>query len=163
LQGTAATRYIILAALMLASVGFAFAIDISEVGNWAVNVDANDLISGAGSDLTSTYESSADQGLIAITGTTGDSDNWRVDVRRSDTSWHGDLTLFVKRTGDGTGSGSISDGTAYQAVTTTDTALFSGSGDRSNIPVQLKISGASVAIPPSAYATSIIYTVVDTQ
>lgn len=138
-------------------------IDLAEVGNWSRTVDANDLLAGAGTNLISTYESNSDQGLLTISGTTGDADNWRVDVRKSDISWNNNLTLSVKRTGSGSGTGSISGGGAYQAVGDTDSALFSGSGDRINIPMQLQLSGISVSIPPGTYSASIIYTVVDTE
>ncbi|MHB0911938.1 MAG: hypothetical protein ACYC2Y_00650 [Armatimonadota bacterium] len=148
-------------AVFLISAGGAIAIDISEAGSWTRTVDANDLTAGAGSNLTAIYASNADQGVIGIANTTGNGDNWRVDVRRADTNWNGDLVIAVKRTADGTGGGTISGGTAYQSVGTTDATLFSGSGDRSNILIQLQISGASVSVPPSTYSTSIIYTVVD--
>ena len=152
---------IMLMAFFLLAPG-ARAIDILEVGVWSRTVDANDLILGAGSNLKSTYESNSDQGLIAISNTSGDSDNWRVDVRRSDVSWNENLVLSVKRTGNGTGAGSISGGSDYQAVSAGDSEFFSGSGNRSDIPVQLQVSGMSVTIAPATYSTSIVYTVVDT-
>ena len=138
------------------------AIDITVAGPWSLTIDADDLIGGAGSELNSTYESTANQTLIAISNTAGNDDNWRVDVRRADTTWHNDFTLSVKRTGDGSGGGSVSGGSAYQAVGTTDSAFFSGSGDRSDVPIQLKLSGVSLQIPPDTYLTAITYRVVDT-
>lgn len=141
--------------------GIASAIDISVTGNLTRTIDTSDLQSGAGSNLISIYESVSDHGLMTLSNTTGNADNWRVDVRRSDTTWNGNLVLFVKRTGDGSGGGSISGGSGYQQITALDSQFFSGSGDRTNIPIQLKLSGVSITIPPNTFSTTVIYTVVD--
>ncbi len=142
----------------------AFAVlSIATTGSWSLTVDATDLVAGAGTDLVSTQTSSSTQGSIDITGTTGSTDNWRVDVKRVDTTWDSDFTIYVRRTGDGTGTGTISGGTTFQAVTTTDATFFSGAGDRSGIDVEFKIEGFSVStIPVDIYDTSITYTIVDT-
>jgi len=145
------------------SVSGAGAIDIAVTGPWSLTIDEDDLIAGAGSDLISTYESNTDQVSIVISNTTGNDDNWRVDVRRTDTTWHSDFVLSIKRTGDGTGGGSITDGTTYQQVGTTNSEMFSGAGDRSNIPIQLQLGGVSLQVAPDTYSTTITYTVVDTQ
>lgn len=137
------------------------AISISSTGNWSETIDALDLQAGAGSDLIDTYESAADQVSIDISGTTGPTDDWRVDVKKVDTTWHSSFHLYVKRTSDGTGSGSISGGTIYQEVTGTDQSFFSGSGDRSAAYIQLKLSGVSIQIPLETYTTTVYYTVVD--
>jgi len=137
------------------------AIEITATGPWSLTIDADDLVAGAGSDLVSTYESNADQAVIVISNTTGNEDNWRVDVKRSDTTWHNDFVLSVRRTGDGTGGGAITGGSGYQAVGTADSAFFSGAGDRSNIPIQLQLSGVSLQVAPNTYSTTITYTVVD--
>ena len=137
------------------------AISISLVGVWSETVDESDLAGGAGSDLISTYESASNQVSIDITGTTGDSDAWRIDVKKTDTSWHSDLHLSLRRTSDGSGSGSITGGTSYQEATDTFTEFFSGSGDRTGINVQLKITGVSVNVPTDTYSTTVYYTVVD--
>lgn len=134
------------------------AISISSTGNWSETIDALDLQAGAGSDLIDTYESTADQVSIDIIDPIN---NWRVGVKKVDTTWHSSFHLYVKRTSDGTGSGSISGGTIYQEVSGTDQSFFSGSDDRSGIQIQSKLSGISVQIPPDIYTTTIYYTVVD--
>lgn len=139
----------------------ALAIDIDVIGGWSRTITAADLQAGAGSDLISTYESAADQASATIFNTAGNTDAWRVDVRRSDTNWHPNFVLSVRRTGDGTGGGVVSGGTVYQAITTTDAEFFSGTGDRSNIPIQFKLEGMSIQVPPSNYSTTVVYTVVD--
>jgi hypothetical protein len=136
------------------------AIDIVVTGSWVLSIDASDLQAGAGSDLVDTYESAADAVSISISGTTGASDNWRVDVKKVDTDWDSSFYLYVKRTSGGTG-GSVSGGTDYQEITDVDQSFFDGSDDVSGIGIQLKLSGVSVQIPPDTYSTTVYYTVVD--
>jgi len=137
-------------------------IDLSLFGSWAETVDAADLESGAGSDLNGTYESQVEEVELTIFNTGGDSDNWRLDVRRTDTEWPPSLTLWIKRTSDGTGNGTISAGITYQEVTATDASLCIGSGDRDGINIQLRLTGMSVTCPPENYLSTVVYTVVDT-
>lgn len=134
---------------------------IAVTGSWGETIDASDLISGAGSDLKSDYESAAAAVSVSISGTTGASDTWRIDVKKADANWHGDFILYVKRTSDGTG-GSVSGGASYQQVTDIYNSFFNGSDNVSGINVQLKLSGVSIQIPPDTYTTTVYYTVVDT-
>jgi hypothetical protein len=138
------------------------AIDLSATGGWNGTVNEADLISGAGSNLVDTYESTTEATNITISNCTDDSDNWRVDVRRVDEGgWHGDFALYVKRTSEGTGNGSISGELSYIAITSTDIPFFSGAGDRSNVNIQYQLSGMSVSVSPDHYNTTVIFTVVD--
>jgi len=136
----------------------AASISITVTGSWSETIDASDLVAGAGSDLISTCQSAADAVSIDTTETSG---NWGLDVKKVDTNWHSNLHLYVKRTSDGTGPGSISDGDSYQEITDTDLSFFSGNGDRSNVNVQLQLTGVSVQVPPDTYTTTIYYTVTD--
>jgi len=134
------------------------AINITVTGSWNLNITGDDLISGAGSDLKSSYESDKNAITIDITNT---EKNWRVDVCKSDTNWPSNFHLYVKRTSNGSGPGNISGGTTYQEVIDTDKYFFSGEEKRRRINVQLKLSGVSIAIPPDTYITTIIYTVTE--
>ncbi len=136
--------------------------DITVTGNWIETIDASDLIAGAGTDLMDFCESAMDQTLITISNTGGDSDTWRVDVKMTTANWHGDLSCEVKRTGPGTGSGSISGGMGYVDVGTSDVSFFSGAGDRMDVPLRCKCKGWSTQIPPDTYSATFIFTVVDT-
>ncbi len=62
--------FIFLIALFLLFPGVSLAIDISATGGWSEIIDANDLVSGAGSDLKSSYESEAGATLLTISGCT---------------------------------------------------------------------------------------------
>ena len=135
-------------------------ISITVTGAWFETIDKNDLISGAGSDLKGTYTSVSGQVSIDISGTTGPTDAWRVDVRKQDDNWNNNLHPHVRRTSDGSG-GSMSGGASYQSVTDINTSFFSGFGNVTGIKVQLRLTGVSIQIPPSSYSTVLYYTVVD--
>ncbi len=131
-------------------------------GGWFETIDYWDLLARAGSNLESEYESESDTESIDISGTTGSDDNWRVDVKKIDSNWDNNLVLSVERMSNGTGQGSIYGGAAYLQLTDTYQTFFSGSGDRSGIYIQCKISGLSVGnIYLDNYFTTIYYTVVD--
>lgn len=131
--------------------------DVSSVGNWTEIIDANDLIAGAGSNVTSQYESVTGSTTLDIVNTTGGS--WRIAARRSDGTWHGNFTLSVRRTSDGNGSGSILGGASYVQISTLDTDIFTGTGDRTSIAVQFKLTGMSKDISPNTYSSGIIFTI----
>jgi hypothetical protein len=138
----------------------AFAGDIVATGGWNRTIDSSDLLSGAGSNLTSTYESAANATSLDITTNT----DYRVDVRRTDGTWSGDFTLSVQRTSDGTPghpSSTISGGAAYQAVTTSDAEFFTGHRDRTGVEVQYRLEGMSVDIAPDTYSSTVTFTIVD--
>jgi hypothetical protein len=137
-------------------------ISITVTGNWFETIDKNDLLSGAGSYLQSTYTSASGQVSIDIIATKGINDAWRIDIRKLDNNWNDNLHPYVMRTSDGKG-GSVIGGTSYQEVTDINTPFFSGSGKVKGINVQLRLSGASIQIPSSSYSTVLYYTVVDIQ
>ena len=130
-------------------------LDISASGGWTMTVNASDLTSGAGSNIKD-KESGSGATLLTISGT---GFVWKVNVSRSDTSWNGNLTLYLKRTSDGTGSGFVAGGTSYIPIGTTSSQFFTGSGSKSNIAVQYKL-GSSVSVPPGNYSTTVTFTVV---
>jgi hypothetical protein len=160
---TVTSRFIILFLIILGIVaagsGIYAAVGIKLTGVWFETIDASDLQAGAGSNLIDTYESLSDQTSIEIIGAAGK--NWRVDVKKTDTNWHSNFELSVRRTSDGTGPGTISGGTSYQEVTDTDKTFFDGSESRIDIYEQLKLSGVSVQVPWDTYVTTIYYTVVE--
>jgi len=145
--------------LLLCCGGVCWAISITATGSWSRTISASDLTAGAGSDLISTYESASDAISIDIIASL----KYRVDVSKVDGNWHSNLQLFVKRTTSGTGGSgsSVSGGTSYQQVTGIATSFFSGQRNRSNVKIQLKLTGASIQVPPAVYTTTVYYTVTD--
>lgn len=135
------------------------AISITAAGGWTQTIDAVNLTAGAGSDLNSTYTSLNNATIIDIGG--AGNNNWRVDVRKTDATWDGNFHIFVRRTGDGSGPGpgTISGGTSFMEVTAIDTQFFSGSRNRSNVPVAYQLQGVSLNIGPNTYNTSVTFTV----
>lgn len=136
-------------------------------GGWSETIDASDLKQGPGSQLRGKYQSiaSACQIFVWVWGFwnyPGKPNTWRVDVRKLDVTWHTSFSLYVRRTSDGVGTGSISGGTNYQKVTNTDQSFFTGSNNRYRINVQCKLTGVSLSIPPGEYTTTLVFTVVDT-
>jgi len=121
------------------------------------------LSGGAGTNLATPVSGPASDCLINIAGCSSNADNWRVDVKRNAGTMPAGISISVKRTGDGTGGGSISGGGAFQSVGTTDASFFSGAGNRTDVPVQVQLDGLSVTIPTSAgYTAALTFTVVDT-
>jgi hypothetical protein len=155
-------RLFFLAVLVLLFLTEAEGIDISATGGWSETVNETDLISGAGSNLVDTYESNTNASTITISNCIDDQDEWKLNVKRDDTGgWPISLILYVKRTSDGNGQGSVSGGLSYIEITTTDNQFFSGAGDRAGINLQYKLSGMSVGVTPANYNTTITFTVVD--
>ena len=133
---------------------------IIVTGFWSLALDNTDLQAGAGSDFVNTYESAVDQVSLEISGKKVK--GWQVDVRMTaGSSWHSSLALAVRRTSAGQGGGSVSGGTSYQTITTTDRNFLSGDKKLSGIDLQYRLSGMSVTIPAGTYTTTVTYTVTD--
>src|SRR5688572_16101177 len=96
--------------LVLSCVGVASAADLSSTGDWTENVNASQLVAGAGSGFPNSFQSVSGTTVLSIANATG---NWRVKARRSSGPWNGNLILWVKRTSDGSGSGTIAGGETF--------------------------------------------------
>jgi hypothetical protein len=130
-------------------------VNISASGGWNFTIGVSDLAAGPGSDIAD--KDSAPNATFLTVSATGF--NWRVDVHRSDTSWNGNLSLYVRRTSDGTGSGIVFGGGSFIPVGLVNSLFFSGSGSRSNMGVQYRLK-SSVKVPPGSYGTTVIYTII---
>lgn len=131
---------------------------------WAVPITT---ITEAGSNYNGTYQSAANQVLLAasvplLLGT------GKISVHyQPNPTWNNALILSAKRTGNGTTVCvlcTITGGTSYITLTQTDIELFRISavlalGAYSNIPIQLQLSGVSVTIPATAYQSRIVFTI----
>lgn len=131
--------------------------DVSSMGNWTELINSSDLTAGAGSNLASQYESISGSTTIDIVNTAGSS--WRIFARRSGGTWHDSFSLSLRRTSDGSGSGAILGGASHVQLSTLDTEIFTGTGDRNGIAVQFKLTGMSTDIAPNIYSSGIIFTV----
>ncbi len=160
-MSAAALRVTVALALAGLVCGPARAMDIALTGGWSVAIGPADLASGAGSDLRGHVDSTATEVLLDISLTTGNADAWRVDVRRIDSLWDAGLHLWVRRAGEGSGTGTILDGLGWVEIGVTNTPFFEGSGDRDDVPVQLRLTGLALGVSPEAYLASLQYTIVD--
>jgi hypothetical protein len=149
-------KLLLLAGVLLAG-STAWTADLTATGGWSRRITAGDLTAGAGSDLASQQESDAGATTLAIASTGGAA--WQIKVRHSPSTWHSNFTLWVKRTSDGTGAGSITGGSGYIEVTQVDTVLFSGTKDRSSISLQYKLTGLSKNVSPNSYLSSVVFSV----
>ncbi|MFN4084567.1 MAG: hypothetical protein ACK4LB_01420 [Spirosomataceae bacterium] len=133
--------------------------------NWTTTVPSSEIRDAGINYSTPIFESSSNQVVFSITG--GTLVNYNVQVSRVDSDWSNQLTIFVRRTGTGTGGtlGTINGGTNYQQVSTLPQNFINGSlglsGTRSNVPVQFRVEGISVLLPSKTYATSIVFTLTD--
>lgn len=133
-------------------------------GKWTITLKVADLVSSAGgSDFAGVLESAVNEISVTISKTTDPiASPWRLDISRVDTTWDPSLVLYARRTGDGTGDGTINGGTVYQEITNTDQIFFDGTGDRSSIDIQLKLSGVSANnLMVTTYAATVYYTVTE--
>ena len=158
------TKYLYIVVLALCSNYFK-AQTLTVTGTaWAVPITT---ITEAGNNYTGTYQSAANQILLAasvplLLG------NGKVSVHyQPNPTWNNALVLSAKRTGNGTTVCvlcSITGGTSYITLTQTDIELFRISAvlalaSYSNIPVQLELSGVSVTIPATSYQSSVVFTI----
>lgn len=143
---------------LLSLLSFAYAIRIRVTGQWSEIIDVNDLAGPPGSDLVPYLESAPNQALVDITNTNR---FWDVSVYRVDSLWPAAFRLYVRRTGNGTGPRGISGGLNYLEITDIEQIFFSGQRWRRSIPLQFRLEGLSVQIPPQVYSTTIIYTVTE--
>ena len=143
---------------LLSLMSLAYAIRIRVTGQWSEIIDVNDLAGPPGSDLIPYQESAPNQVLIDITNTNR---FWDVSVYKVDSLWPATFRLYVRRTGNGQGLGEISGGLNYLEITDIEQIFFSGRRQRRRIPLQFRLEGLSVQIPPQVYTTTIIYTVTE--
>jgi hypothetical protein len=134
------------------------AINVTVTGDWTLVIDENDLQDGPGSDLNPQYPSATDQISVDITQT---GKNWTVYIQGSITNWYSGLSVYVRRTSDGSGNGWISGGTNWMQVTLGSQQFFQGNKRRLGIHVQCGLTGMSVQVPPDTYSGTITYTVVE--
>ena len=133
---------------------------VTVTGSWALNISVADLLGGPGSPLNNSYESLVDQIIIDIDGKKVN--GWILYVRRSDITWNSDFRLNIKRTSNGSaGGGTVTGGTTYQEITTTDAEFFQGDKKLKGIENQLQLQLLSGVVDSDTYQTTVIYTVTD--
>ena len=98
--------------------------------------------------------------LLHIINDGGRSEPWKIEVRFQGTPLPGGSVLSVRRTGPGQGFGWIDGGLAFVPLGERPVTLCSGSGDRMQIPLQMKFSGINPSTPSGELRSGILFTVV---
>jgi hypothetical protein len=125
-------------------------------------------ITEAGNNYTSTITSAANQSRITVSVGLALLTTWEVFVHKEDVTWNSNLTVWIRKTGDGTGIltpvlGTISPNgtTSFMQLAVSNQSIFSGFSNRFDVPIQYEIRGVSVLIPVSTYSCTIVFTVID--
>jgi len=85
--------------------------------------------------------------------------SYRISVRRADTNWDNRLSFYVRRTGNGSGRGSIFGGTDFLLLDNFDRTFFEGFFTRSSIPIQYEFRNLSVLVPADGHTSAVVYTI----
>ncbi len=132
--------------------------------NWSPTILS---ITEAGSNYPGTYESQSNQILLNATVPLLLASGKITMHYEPNSTWNTNLILQARRTGTGTTTCvlcSISGGTSYTTIPSTDVELFqiqavASLASYSNIPIQLQLSGISVTIPATSYNSRIVFTI----
>lgn len=90
-------------------------------------------------------------------------EQWGIEVKIQGSPLPEGVKLWVRRSGSGHGAGWIRNGLGYIPVGESPVLLFSGTGDRMQVPLQLQIAGITPRTPGATIRTSLIFTVVRTR
>ena len=133
---------------------------------WNVSVPS---ITQAGSDYSTNITSNINQSTISLLfGALALLTNWRVTVRKQDVTWNNNLTLWTRKTGNGTGilspivsTISPSGTTSFVQLSNVEQEVFRGFSTRFDVPFQYELRGLSVLIPVNNYSTTIVFTLLE--
>lgn len=117
------------------------------------NFDAE--IPEAGNDISSIYTTSS--ALINLTVRSGG--NYRITVRKEDTNWDNQLSFYLRRTGNGSGRGTILGGTNFIELDNFSQTFFEGTFTRTSVPIQYEFRNLSVLVPATGHTSAVIYTI----
>lgn len=135
--------------------------EVRVMGLCAGTVGPKGLLASWRTKDTASYRSARDQVLMTVCNTASPQSAWRIDIKRDDLNWPKGVKLRVRRTGEGMGGGLIAGGRSYREIGPSYRTLCTGTGDRTNIPLQFELTGVSLEIPVGTHATTITYTVIE--
>ena len=90
-------------------------------------------------------------------------EQWGIEVKIQGLPLPEGVKLWVRRSGSGHGAGWIRNGLGFIPLGESPVLLFSGIGDRMQVPLQLKIAGITPRTPGATIRTSLVFTVVRTR
>ncbi len=138
---------------------------VTPAAGWSIGAFGAAQIAGGlpGNDFTSPQTTAATFVDIDLTQLTRNV-NWRVWVRKADTTWNANLHLWIVRTADGSdngGGGSIGGGATFQEITNVETVFYYGvqgtTRRRTNVKAQLRLDGPVAAAGARAFSTTVNY------
>jgi hypothetical protein len=133
-------------------------------GGWNFIVGKDNIPGGPGGNVTGDYESPVDAETLTVGACTSAADAWRIDIKKTDALWDSDLVISARIRNPGTGDGTLTSFGTYQVLTDTSMPFLSGTGNRTGIAIQLKVSGISISrIQAGRYLADLVYTVTDTE
>ena len=153
-------RVVLLLGALVSAIGVEAA-EVRVLGLCAGTVGPKGLLASWRTQKPTTYRSARDQVLLTVCNTANPESAWRIDIRRDDLDWPKGVKLRVRRTGDGMGDGLVAGGRGYTPVGASYRTLCTGTGDRTNIPLQFEFIGVRWGIPVGTHATTVTYTIVE--
>jgi hypothetical protein len=151
--------FIIISLLNLNSFGQSLSVN----QGWSVVIPSSRVTEAGRNYATTNVLSATNQSLIDVFSSANSVAT--ISVQKTDVVWTSGLSLYLRRTGSGTGSTnySVTNGTSSLLITNTPQYFFEvrpGSGTQVlDIPIQYEIRGLSVLIPVRAYTTTLLFTV----
>lgn len=149
--------------LLLLIIPSTFAQSLTVSPGWSATIPASTITEAGLNFTTTTVTSAASQSLMDVNA--GKNLIYIIYVQKTDISWDSNLAIWLRRSGNGSGSNgsTIRNGSTFQQITNSPTYFFDltmGVGKNyTNIPIQYQISGLSVLIPAKNYTTTLLFTI----
>lgn len=138
--------------------GAAEGLDVIVSGGWRFPLRTS-FWSSPDPSVQSTPGSAA----ISVVNAGNTREQWGIEVRIQGSPLPEGVKLWVRRSGSGHGAGWIRSGLGFIPVGESPVLLFSGIGDRMQVPLQLKVGGITPRTPGGMIQTSLVFTVVKTR
>ncbi|MGB0178384.1 MAG: hypothetical protein ACPF9D_14555, partial [Owenweeksia sp.] len=136
-----------------------------QVSEWTEILDANSLSTPneAGTDLNPTLETTPNYNQLDVNNVKN-TQNWRVTVSKLDINWTPLFVPYVQRTSIGipcgacTGVNVGTSVTGYMPITDLEQDFIYGTGKVSDIDLQFRIEGITLAVKADYYRTTVVFT-----
>ena len=131
------------------------ALDLIASGTWALR--------GSGSLWSSPSPAIGSGGgdvLLSVVGVRG-GELWKIVASLGDRNMPEGIRVWVRRGGAGQGTGWIDGGLVFVPVGAREAALFTGTGDRMQIPLEVKIDGINPATPSGSLRGELLFKAVN--
>lgn len=151
---------ITLASMVTTAQAVSLSVSVAGVTGADVPLKITDTITNAGDYYSNTQTTESNASLLTIENLGASSVNWKVQAR-TDVSG---LSISVHHTGSGSGDGTITNDLGYIPLTASYTTLFcgSGTGNRTDIPLQFQIGNLDVSDGYRPLALPVEYQIITT-